>query len=172
MTNEKLNKNHLKPKSKIQEKKRSSKIQSDLKKIKEENARIKEQLLRKAAEFDNYKKRTERELFHRVQNATEHLIIELLPVLDDLERSIANSEDLSSLREGIELIYKKLILLLEKEGLKSLVSVGTEFDPEKHDALMQIENEQIKSGIIIEEHQKGYILNDKVIRHAQVIVAK
>ena len=156
-------------------KKRISTLNNEIKKLKEENAQLNDKLLRKMAEFDNYRKRTEREYLDRVKNANERLITEIIPVLDDLERSIEHAksdQDLTGMVEGSELIYKKLIGLLEKEGLKSLISIGEEFDPEKHDALLQTENAEYTSGTVINEHLKGYELNGKVIRHAQVIVAK
>ena len=99
----------------------------------------------------------------------------LLPVIDDLERSLAHKDEANnteSLAEGLELIYKKMFSILEKEGLKALESVGQEFDPDKHDALMQMESKDHESGQVVDEHQKGYMLNEKVIRHSQVIVAK
>ena len=132
-------------------------------------------MLRKVAEFDNYKKRTERDFYDRVLNANDRLITNLLPVLDDFERSVAHAAeaaDTDALVEGFELIYKKMYSILEKEGLKSFTAVGEEFDPDKHDALMQQESEDHDSGMIIDEHLKGYELNDRVIRHSQVIVAK
>jgi molecular chaperone GrpE len=156
-------------------KKKSAKGSAELSKIKEENARLKDQLLRKAAEFDNYKKRTERDFFDRVQNANERLITDLLEVLDDFDRSLNHAEgkdNAKSLVEGLELIYKKMYAKLEKEGLKPIDAIGEEFDPDKHDALMQMESKEHKSGTIIDEHLKGYELNNKVIRHSQVIVAK
>jgi len=147
----------------------------EIKKIKEEKEQLQDQLLRKVAEFDNYKKRTEREFFERVQNANEKLITELLPILDDMERAIDHAEqsdEVDSLLEGAELIQKKMLGILEKQGLEALPAEKEEFDPEKHDALMQIEKDDVESGKIIEEHLKGYTLNGKVIRHSQVIVAK
>ena len=156
-------------------KKRTTVSKNEFKKLKEENAQLKDQLLRKMAEFDNYRKRNERDYLDRIKNANERLITELLPVVDDLERSIAHAksgQDLTTLVEGSDLIYKKLLALLEKEGLEPLISVGEEFDPDKHDALLQTENEKYESGVVVDEHSKGYILNGKVIRHAQVIVAK
>jgi len=156
-------------------KKKPNKLLAEIKKMKQEKEELHDQLLRKIAEFDNYRKRTEREFLDRVLNANERLITELLPVIDDMERSLDHakeSQDLKSLIEGSELIYKKLLSLLEKEGLESLESTGQEFDPEKHDALMQMESENAESGRVLDEHLRGYTLNGKVIRHAQVIVAK
>lgn len=158
------------------DKKRLKKYLAEIKKLKQEKEELHEKLLRKVAEFDNYKRRTEREFLTRIQNAGEKLITELLTVLDDMERSLdhaqKHSEDVNSLIEGSELIYKKLLAILNKEGLESLKSIGEDFDPEKHDALMQAESEEFESGKIIDEHLKGYELNGKVIRHSQVIVAK
>jgi molecular chaperone GrpE len=157
-------------------KKRPNKHLSEIKKLKKEKEELREQLLRKVAEFDNYKKRTERDFLIRIQNANERLITDLLPVLDDMERSIEHTQqhgnEVDSLIEGSELIYKKLLAILEKEGLESLPSVGEDFDPDKHDALMQAESKDYETGKIINEHQKGYLLNGRVIRHSQVIVAK
>jgi len=132
-------------------------------------------LLRKAAEFDNYRKRTERDFLDRIQNSNQRLITDLLPVLDDFERSLDHAKDVENsdaLIEGFELVYKKMSSILEKEGLKDIEAVGQEFDPDQHDALMQMDSDSHESGTIIEEHLKGYHLNDKVIRHSQVLVAK
>lgn len=156
-------------------KKKVVKAGNELKKLKEENEKLKDQLLRKIAEFDNYRKRTERDFYDRVQNANERLINSLLPVLDDLERSLDHARETNnseSLLEGIELVFKKMYSTMEKEGLKPLEAIGTEFDPDKHDALMQVESDEHESGIIVDEHLKGYQLRDKVLRHSQVIVAK
>ena len=147
----------------------------EIKKLKQENENLKDQFLRKVAEFDNYKKRTEREAIMWIQNANEQLIMRLLPIIDDMERSLSHGKqdnNSESIIEGAELIYKKLIDILDKEGLKPMNSLGEDFNPEKHDALLQIEKAKTESGKIVEEHLKGYYLNDKVIRHAQVIVAK
>jgi molecular chaperone GrpE len=154
---------------------RAKKYLDEIKKLKEENEQLQDKLLRKIAEFDNYKKRNERDFFDRIQNANENLIVQLLPILDDLERCLSHTPatpEEDPVRDAVDLINKKLLSLLEKMGLKSFSALGEEFDPEKHDALLQQESEQQESGRIIEEHVKGYTLNGKVIRHAQVIVAK
>ncbi len=170
----------VEPKKNVGDKKRSSskkpnKNLIEIKKLKEEKEHLQDQLLRKIAEFDNYKKRTEREFVERVQNANEKLISELLPVLDDMERALDHAEqskEVNSLLEGTELVQKKMLGILEKQGLEPLPAEGEDFDPDHHDALMQIEKENVESGKIIEEHLRGYLLNGKVIRHSQVIVAK
>jgi molecular chaperone GrpE len=163
-----------KPKTQAQTKTRVTK-EDKLKKLVKENKALKEQLLRKLAEFDNYKKRTEREILQLIQNASETLIIVLLPVLDDMERflqHVKEQKNKESIIEGSQLIFKKFIDVLEKEGLQPMKSVGEMFDPELHDALMQMEKKKVKSGTILNEYLKGYLLNGKVIRHAQVIVSK
>lgn len=136
---------------------------------------LNDKFTRLVAEFDNYKKRTDKEYISLIQNANEKLIAQLLPIVDDLERSLAHlkeDNDFESMLNGFQLIYKNLLTLLEKQGLKAMISKGEEFDPEKHDALMQVEDKKIESNKIVDEHLKGYLFNDKVIRHAQVIVAK
>lgn len=163
-----------KPK-KTKEQKIIEELKNNISELEETVNQLKDQSLRKAAEFENYKRRTEKEFLAHLEFATEGLITELLPVIDDFERSIehaSKSENTDSLKEGVELIYKKFIGILEKKGLKVMESIGEEFDTEKHQALMQIESDKVESGHIVDQHLKGYYLNDKVIRHAQVLVAK
>jgi molecular chaperone GrpE len=141
----------------------------------EENKTLRDQLLRKAAEFDNYKRRTEKEFISLLDSANEELILDILPAIDDFERSLQHmeeSENNDSHSEGIRLIYKKLISTLEKKGLKPMDAIGQEFDPDQHQALMQVDSDKYESGTVVEEHLKGYKLNEKVIRHSQVLVAK
>ena len=155
--------------------KKADKIAAELKKLKDEKKELKDQLLRKVAEFDNYKKRTERDFYDRVQNANEKLIAELLPIMDDLKRALDHarqSKDAGGLLEGTELIEKKLKGTLEKQGLQPINAIGEEFDPDQHDALLQMEKDGVESGIVLDEYLTGYTLNGKVIRHSQVIVAK
>ncbi len=143
--------------------------------LEEEKTQLKDQLLRKMAEFENYKRRTEKEFLAYLENANEGLITEILPALDDFERFLEHAEKdetNESLKDGIALIYKKIFEVLEKKGLKVMESTGLEFDAEKHEALVQVDTEEVESGYITAEHRKGYTLNDKVIRHAQVLVAK
>jgi len=144
-------------------------------KLAEENKTAKDQLLRKVAEFENYKRRTEKEFINHLGSANEELILEILPVIDDFERSLQHFEETDSSDphlEGIRLIYKKLVTTLEKKGLHPIDAVGQDFDPDEHQALLQVDSEEFESGQVVEEHQKGYKLNEKVIRHSQVLVAK
>jgi molecular chaperone GrpE len=139
----------------------------------------KEQLLRTLAEFENYKKRTQKEISSIITNANEKLITELLPIVDDMERSLKAAAALKTedaqvqhFLQGFELIYNKYMQTFQRRGLKPMVSVGQELNVDFHDALMQVEKADTRPNIILEEYEKGYLLNDKVIRHAKVIVSK
>ena len=135
---------------------------------------LKNQLLRRAAEFENYKRRTENETISIIRMANEGLIIELLSVLDDLERSLKSGRehpDLESFYKGIELVNNKLLKILESLGMKRFVSLGRHFDVEFHDALLQMPRADVEPSTIIDEIESGYTLQEKVIRHAKVIVA-
>ena len=134
----------------------------------------KDLLLRKAAEFENYKKRAESESAVIVRFANEEVISELLPILDDLERSLKLSKDqkdFESFFKGVELIYQKTLKVLAAQGIKTMETVGKEFSVEYHDALMQVPKEGVPPHTILEEVEKGYTLHDRVIRHAKVIVS-
>ncbi len=142
----------------------------------------KDQLLRKAAEFDNYKKRIENDYANLVKFANENLIEKLLPVLDDFDRSFkavknsaiqcgsSNTEN-NSFQKGIEMIHSKFKRILELEGVKPLEVLGQPFDPQLHDALLQIQNKEYPPHTVLEEVEKGYTLHDKILRHAKVIVS-
>jgi len=161
--------------AKNKENKKIKKLEEKIAVLEEEKGQLKDQVLRKMAEFENYKRRTEKEFLAHLENATEGLITELLPSLDDFERFLEhaeNEENNVSLKDGVSLVYKKVVDVLNKKGLKVMESVGQEFDAEKHQALVQVDSDEFESGIISGEHLKGYLLNDKVIRHAQVMVAK
>lgn len=150
-------------------------LKKQLEKAQTECNELRDQLLRKAAEFDNYRKRTEKQFSQFIANCNAELITELLPIVDDLERSIqstGNSDEYEELCKGIELIYKNLMKILEKRGVKPIEAVGQSFDPEKHDALLQVDSNDHPSGTIVEEHLKGYMMNDRVLRHSQVLVSK
>ncbi len=139
---------------------------------------LKDQLLRKAAEFENYKKRMENEIGERIKFANEELLFELLPVIDDFERSLKMSKERNSaltedvFYRGIDLIYQKLTKVLESQGMKHYEVVGKQFDTHYHDALMQIPKQGVPPHTIIEEVEKGYMVGNKVLRHAKVIVAE
>jgi molecular chaperone GrpE len=98
----------------------------------------------------------------------------ILPVLDDLERSLKSSSenDVSGFRNGVELIYQKLFSILKNQGLTPMETVGQRFDVEKHDALLQVEKKGTEPGMVVEEYERGYLLNGQVLRHAKVTVSK
>ena len=128
------------------------------------------------AEFDNYRKRVTREKAEIIKNGAEKVLAGLLPIVDDFERGLKASKDADSadsVREGMELIYNKLIKFLESNGVKAMDSTGKDFDPELHEAIASIPapSEDLK-GKVIDTTQTGYTLNDKVLRHAKVAVGE
>jgi molecular chaperone GrpE len=142
--------------------------------LKAENEQLKDKFLRKAAEFENFKRRTEQEGLSLRQYATESLILDLLPILDDFERSLRVSKErreFGAFYKGVELIYQKFLKSLEAKGLSPIDAAGKPFDVDLHDALMQIAREDIEPHTVVEEIERGYKLHDRVIRHSKVIVA-
>ena len=135
---------------------------------------LKEKNIKLLAEFDNYQKRTliEKERMNRYQGF--NLIKDLLPVLDDIDRTINfNSEgNNKSVLEAINMIDSKVKAILSKYSIKTFQSVNKDFDPNFHEALLESESKEIKKGKIIEEYEKGYLYHDKIIRHAKVVVSK
>ncbi|MDH6356043.1 molecular chaperone GrpE [Dysgonomonas sp. PH5-45] len=132
--------------------------------------------LRLHAEFDNYRKRTIKEKADLIKTGGEKILIDLLPVIDDFERAIENMDktnDTEAIKEGVVLIYNKFISFLEKHGVKEIETVGQPFDVDKHEALTSVpaQSEDQKDKVI-DCVQKGYTLQDKVIRYPKVIVAK
>lgn len=129
------------------------------------------------AEFDNFRKRTVKEKSEIIKNGAENALKGLLPIVDDFERSlqaINENSDASSIREGVELIYNKFIKYLEQNGVKAIPSeVGSDFDTEMHEAVTSFPvDDETKKGKVIDTVQKGYMLNDKVLRHAKVVVGQ
>jgi len=129
-----------------------------------------EQLKYLQADFDNYKKIVLRERENFVKQANENLIKELLTILDEFERSLVLIKNKDDLR-GLELIYKNFLKILENFGLKKIEAVGKKFDPYYHEVILQEESDE-PEGTILQEIQKGYMLNSKIIRHAKVKIAK
>ena len=151
-------------------------VEDKLAKSEAEVADLKDRLLRQMAEFDNYRKRTMKEKAEIILNGSAGVVTDILPVIDDLERAIANSaktEDLSALKEGIELIYNKLMHILEQKGLQKISPKNEPFDTDFHEAIAMIPapNEDLK-GKVLDCAIDGYKLNDKVLRHAKVAVGE
>jgi len=147
-------------------------------KIAELEKQVKEwqdKLLRKAAEFENYKRRTENDQFNLINYAAESFIIKLLPIVDDFERSMDHIDDIEnnkSVKDGIKLVYEKLQKLLIEQGVKKIQTKGEPFNVDYHDALMQRKDNSVPPHTVLEEVESGYIYRDKVIRHAKVIVSE
>lgn len=155
---------------------REEKLQQSLDEAEKRIAEIQDKYLRLSAEFDNYRKRTIKEKSEIIKNAAEKTITAILPVLDDMERAIANmqkSEDAKAWLEGVELINNKFLKILSQEGLNKIETEGADFDTDYHEAIAMIPapNEEQK-GKVLDCVQTGYKLNDKVIRHAKVAVAQ
>jgi molecular chaperone GrpE len=134
-----------------------------------------DKLVRKAAEFENYKKRTSEEFVRIISTANEDLIAKILPVIDDMERFEKNYTEntkAEDLKKGMDLIQAKLTAVLKTYGLEKLPSIGTPFDPDLHDALMMVDSDKFGPNTVVDQHECGYKLGDKVIRHAKVIVSK
>jgi molecular chaperone GrpE len=132
-------------------------------------------LLRKAAELENYKKRTERDRASLQQTAAADLIQELLPLADDLERALASpseSTSTSAYRSGVELIHKRLLELLEKRGVMPIEAMGANFDPLFHEAVETVTAENTQDGRIISDLRRGYTLRGRLLRPSMVRVAK
>ena len=150
--------------------------QDPLEKAQAELAEMKNQLLYKAAEFENYRKRTLKERAELILNGGEKVITAILPVLDDMERAIANgskTEDPQVLREGMELIYQKFVKTLESQGVSKIDTKDADFDTDLHEAVAMVPGTgDDKKGKVIDCLQEGYKLNDKVIRHAKVAVGQ
>ncbi|MBX5439579.1 MAG: nucleotide exchange factor GrpE [Thermoflavifilum sp.] len=149
---------------------------SVVEKLENELAEYKDKYLRLVAEFDNYKKRTARERIELIQTAGKEIIVSLLDVLDDFDRAIQQldtAKDVAALKEGILLIYQKFKSILQSKGLKEMETLHAHFDPELHEAISEVPapDEQLK-GKVLDNVQKGYLLHDKIIRHAKVVVGK
>ena len=141
-----------------------------------EVADLKDRLLRQMAEFDNYRKRTMKEKAEIILNGSAGVVTDILPVIDDLERAIANSaksEDYNALKEGVELIYNKLMHILEQKGLQKISPKNEPFDTDFHEAIAMIPAPDEESkGKVLDCAIDGYKLNDKVLRHAKVAVGE
>jgi molecular chaperone GrpE len=149
------------------------KIQSELKKVQDELAEAKDKYLRMYSEFENFRRRTAKEKLELIQSANEQLVKLLLPVLDDFERAekALQSSD-SKEQEGFVLIYNKFKKVLEQTGVKAMdLQPGSDFDADLHDAITQVPTpDEALKGKIVDVVEKGYLLNEKVIRHAKVVV--
>lgn len=135
----------------------------------------KDKYLRLVAEFDNFKRRTAKERIELSQTAGKDILFSLLDILDDSERAekqLETSADMNQAKEGITLIFNKLRNILQQKGLSPMQSIHTDFDVEKHEAIAEVDADEKNKGKVIDEVQKGYYLNDKILRFAKVVVGK
>jgi len=144
--------------------------------VKEINIDFKDKYVRLYSEFENYRKRTAREKIDIITNASENVLKEIIPILDDFERAIANNEnveEISTIKEGFELIHNKIFKTLTNQGLTPMDSIGKSFDPDIHEAITKIPATKDKmKGKVMDVIEKGYTLNEKVIRFAKVVVGE
>lgn len=151
-----------------------NKLEQDIAQLKEEKDEFQNKMLRIQAEFDNFKKRTQKERQAERKYQAQDIVNDLLPAIDNFERAlqIEVTDETASFVEGMEMIYRQIKDALASQGVEEIESVGAEFDPNIHHAVMQVEDEEKDSNIIVEEMQKGYMLKDRVIRPAMVKVNK
>ncbi len=139
-------------------------------------AEINDKYTRLYADFENYRRRTAKERIEWLKTAGEETVLAILPILDDMERAVAHNKNINEaapLKEGMELIQQKFRNLIISRGVEPMETIGKSFDPDFHDAVTNLESpSQEMKGKVIEEVQKGYLLNGKVIRHAKVVVGK
>ncbi len=142
--------------------------------LEEKNNELNDRLLRRAAEFENYKRRTENEKEVLLRYAAEPFILRILPIYDDIKRSLSHIDDdnLESLRDGFKMIGDKFAQVLDAQGVKKMETTGKEFDYEYHEALLQQPSSDVPANTIIEEVESGYTYKDKVLKHAKVIVSQ
>ena len=155
---------------------KDNKLQKQLEESQIELAEMKDKFLRLFAEFDNFKKRNSKERIDLMKNAGQKMITDLLPVLDDFNRAKKSAEDVNTeevFSEGVDLVYHKLNNILKSKGLEEMNTNGEEFNPEFHEAITKIPSpsDEMK-GKVIDTVQTGYKLNDKIIRHPQVVVGE
>ena len=142
-------------------------------KLQEKVTELEDRVKRQMAEFDNFRKRTEKEKSAMFETGAKSVVEKILPVVDNFERGLAGlseEEAKQPFAEGMNMVYKQLISELEKLEVKPIEAVGCEFNPELHNAVMQVESDEYESGIIAQELQKGYTYRDSVVRHSMVAV--
>lgn len=147
---------------------------SELEQLRTEVAQLKDNYLRATADFQNYKRRTEKEKSDIYKYAGEKLLVDILPIVDNIDRAMAHvaEEEQGGLADGLRMIQKSLLNLLEQNGVEAITAIGESFDPELHHAVQMVPSDEQEPHTVLEEYQKGYKLNGKVIRHSMVKVAE
>ena len=152
----------------------ASEPSNELEQLRQQAEENYQRLLRAQADFDNFRRRTRQEKEEFAKYASLKLVEQLLPVVDNFDRALAvgrDSKDYDALLKGVDMIFRQLDQVLANEGLKAMDAVGQPFNPEFHQAIMQVESDEHEEGIVVEEVQKGYMLKDKVLRPAMVKVS-
>ncbi len=179
MTTENQSQNEVKENNLVQD---TTNVEEQIKALEEKiNAlekqveEYKDKFLRKAAEFENFKRRNENDQLNLLKYAAESFILKLLPVIDDFERSLAHikdANDAESIKNGIALVYDKFMKILAEQGVKPIEALGKPFDVHFHEAIMQKKVDDVEPHTVVEEFEKGYIYKDRVIRHSKVAVSE
>ncbi len=144
-------------------------------KYKEKIEELEDRVKRQMAEFENFRKRTDREKTQMFETGVKSVIEKILPVVDNFERGLQTpvpEGGNDAFMEGMNMVYKQLMTELENIGVKPIEAIGTEFNPDFHNAVMQVESEEFESGIVAQELQKGYLYHDTVVRHSMVAVVQ
>lgn len=156
--------------------KKDKKYEETIEKLEEQTRELQEKYLRLSAEFDNYRKRTLKEKADLLKSAGQDTVVKVLPVLDDFERalsSMAGAKDVEAVKSGVDLIYSKLKETLTQQGLKEIPAMGEEFNTDMHEAITKIPApEEDLKGKIVDVVEKGYYMNDKVIRYSKVVIGE
>lgn len=155
----------------VKEKKKNKKEDA----LNEKIAELEDRVMRQMAEFENFRRRTEKEKNMMFETGAKSVVEKILPVVDNFERGLAvipEEEKGKGFAEGMAMVYKQLMSELEKLEVKPIEAVGTEFNPEFHNAVMQVESDEFESGVVAQELQKGYLYRDSVVRHSMVAVVQ
>ena len=144
-----------------------------IEKLEEKLAELEDKRMRQLAEFENFRKRSEKEKSEMFEIGAKTVVEKMLPVIDNFERGlqgVPEEEKDAPFVQGVELVYKQLLTVFDELGVKPIDAVGTEFDPNLHNAVMMVDNDELESGMVAEEMQKGYLYKDSVVRHSMVKV--
>lgn len=156
-------------------KKKKDKADKKTEELKEQINQLQDKCMRQMAEFENFRKRSEKEKSAMFETGAKSVIEKILPVVDNFERGLAaipEEEKGSPFADGMNMIYRQLMTELDNMGVKPIEAVGQEFNPDLHNAVMQVESQEFESGVIAQELQKGYTYHDSVVRHSMVAVAQ
>lgn len=157
-----------------EEKKEKKKKKDKKDKLQEQIDELNDKLLRNRAEFENFRKRSEREKSQMYEIGAGNIVEKILPIIDNFERGLAavpEDEALKAFKEGFDMIYKQFMTTLDEIGVKPIEAVNNQFDPEYHNAVMHIDDDEFEENVVVEEFQKGYTYHERVIRHSMVKVA-